>query len=206
MSSSSRSSRRACRRKLASGVSTSRVRFAPKRSRLQLGERIRKLQRAEAAITSGRRFISKDPVRFGGGFNLYGYVHNDPINFFDRTGRGEEAFQDFFNKFWQWFNQLPAPAKGAVAAAAVNAAAPYVAGLCLASPLVLTSADTPIEDTKAPPIPWSGPDTGKQEICDLIPETSGDCKYQCRVSGALIRIPKDAQNDNGCLSTILNPL
>ena len=33
------------------------------------------------------RWTSKDPIRFAGGdTNLYGYVGNDPINFFDPTG------------------------------------------------------------------------------------------------------------------------
>ena len=34
------------------------------------------------------RWISKDPSLFGGQqANLYCYVHNDPVNFIDRTGR-----------------------------------------------------------------------------------------------------------------------
>jgi RHS repeat-associated protein len=33
------------------------------------------------------RFVSKDPILFGGGdTNLYGYVLNDPVNFIDPSG------------------------------------------------------------------------------------------------------------------------
>lgn len=32
------------------------------------------------------RWTSKDPIRFDGGLNLYGYVNGDPVNFVDPTG------------------------------------------------------------------------------------------------------------------------
>jgi RHS repeat-associated protein len=37
--------------------------------------------------TTGR-WTAKDPARFGGGMNLYGYVVDDPINMADPAGRG----------------------------------------------------------------------------------------------------------------------
>jgi hypothetical protein len=53
---------------------------------VQLRERIRKNRRVRVAIASGRRFITKDPIRFDGGYNLYAYANDDPVNFFDPTG------------------------------------------------------------------------------------------------------------------------
>jgi hypothetical protein len=156
---------------------------------VQLRERIRKNRRVRVAIASGRRFITKDPVRFDGGYNLYAYVHNDPVNFFDRTGEGEEAFQDFFNKAWNWFNQLPLPAKGAAgaaAAAAANAAAPYVAGFCLISPLFLTTADTPVDEVP--------PKSGTR--CPRIGTQADACLYLC--PSGMKYWPKPAANDNTC--------
>ncbi len=32
------------------------------------------------------RWLNKDPIKLDGGWNLYGYVGNDPVNFMDQTG------------------------------------------------------------------------------------------------------------------------
>src|SRR4029079_3061321 len=37
------------------------------------------------------RFISKDPIRFQGGSNLYTYASNDPVNSKDPTGLSEQC-------------------------------------------------------------------------------------------------------------------
>ena len=37
------------------------------------------------------RWVSKDPSRFRGGLNLYGYCYGDSINLLDMTGRGPQG-------------------------------------------------------------------------------------------------------------------
>ena len=44
------------------------------------------------------RWISKDPIKFDGGINLYAYVSNDPVNKIDMTGLSEIQFDRANNR------------------------------------------------------------------------------------------------------------
>jgi len=54
------------------------------------------------------RWTAKDPILFeGGDWNLYGYVLQDPVNFFDPDGLapGDKKFGINDAGFWQWWEQ-----------------------------------------------------------------------------------------------------
>jgi len=115
------------------------------------------------------RWISKDPIRFHGGVNLYAYSGSDPVNFIDRTGRGPEVIGGVAGPL------LPvAAAAGAaylgiycalhpdVCGAAINKAADWITDMCKA----------PIEAVK---------DT--DEECYLEAEVNWSCIYYCPKSG-----------------------
>jgi RHS repeat-associated protein len=56
------------------------------------------------------RFISKDPIGFGGGINVFAYVLNNPINKVDPLGLYETLFgQHYFEGAdgWSWYGGWP---------------------------------------------------------------------------------------------------
>ena len=74
--------------KLATGFSTSLSRTAPGFLRCQAANTNGEIGISKYDVVSESCFwVSKDPTRFAGGLNLYGYCYGDPINFRDQTGR-----------------------------------------------------------------------------------------------------------------------
>jgi RHS repeat-associated protein len=53
------------------------------------------------------RWTTKDPIRFGGGQNLYGYVLNDPVNLVDLAGDMPATPDDFMRDSAQGPRQMP---------------------------------------------------------------------------------------------------
>jgi RHS repeat-associated protein len=49
------------------------------------------------------RFLSEDPIAFGGGINFYSYVHNDPVDWIDPWGNARSKAE-----CWRMFNQIKA--------------------------------------------------------------------------------------------------
>ena len=54
------------------------------------------------------RWTNKDPVSFNGGWNLCGYVDNDPVNFIDAEGLSKyDKLFGLPKKFWRWYHRDP---------------------------------------------------------------------------------------------------
>ena len=56
------------------------------------------------------RWLSKDPIGFAGGLNLYVYCHNDPINYIDIFGLGDEGYTSDWDQIWdRWTDNWSMP-------------------------------------------------------------------------------------------------
>jgi len=142
------------------------------------------------------RWTTPDPTRFAGGFNLYGYVDNDPLNFVDRTGRGSESAIDWLDELVDWFKQL-SPGGKAAAVAGANAVAPYAAtyGALVCAGLV-TSSDTPLDRDE--PHTISAPRPTKSRCLD-------ECEAGPVVVEAVCRTITNKQKAAQCWSKVHEP-
>jgi RHS repeat-associated protein len=53
------------------------------------------------------RFLTRDPIDYAGGINLYGYVENNPVNFTDTNGpsKGDRWYGYNDRDFHKWFHR-----------------------------------------------------------------------------------------------------
>ena len=106
------------------------------------------------------RWTSKDPIRFEGGVNLFGYAELDPVNLIDIDGRQAAPPVP-----WWW---IPA------GAAAANPATVGPLLMCVAASFLLTGDSARDEEEDEP-----------SEICRLEYELGNKCVYMCP-SGTVI--------------------
>ena len=113
------------------------------------------------------RWVSKDPIRFDGGENLYGYVSADPVNFIDPTGL---------------FIQGAIPVGAAVAGGAVVGGALILGGgyLCFVYGPCKDWIKDPADATSGPPGTGETPTETPPECPTVIDEGHEDEEPQRR--------------------------
>jgi RHS repeat-associated protein len=119
------------------------------------------------------RWVSKDPIRFAGGMNLYGYGLNDPIDHVDPKGRN----------FSDCLAALEEQAEVCLAAIEDPALWPE----CVEVYLLANQACGPGSDPPQPaPSPAPPNNCPNDEICPLVGAEGGspsDCIYVCESDG-----------------------
>ncbi len=123
-----------------------------------------------------RRWVSKDPIRFGGGQqNIYVYTGDDPVNRTDPTGR-----------------QL---AEGAAVVC------PECAGLAIIGYLLYEGYELICQGDDD--IPESGDQRSQCQFFGQDP-ADGTCIYIC-ADGLVVEVPNGAANDNACGPSVPHP-
>jgi RHS repeat-associated protein len=134
------------------------------------------------------RWVSKDPIRFGGGKNLYQYASGNPVKYVDRTGRA---------------TTMPAPVPvpwgpifgGGFAGAVVAGIPGAIIGAILGAAVTSVPGDTPIDDDGCGPKdrPWPP---------DAPPPAKRDCyKHAANVYEGCV---EDLQRDPDTCTEVAN--
>ena len=53
-----------------------------------------------------KRWISRDPIKYEGGFNLYEYVNGNPMRYVDPSGNGPEEALSALSDFWRYYREV----------------------------------------------------------------------------------------------------
>jgi hypothetical protein len=119
-----------------------------------------------------RRWVSKDPIRFKGGTNLFVYAADDPVNHTDTTGLLLSA-------------QCEAKIEQGCEQGCQNTCGGLLNAACTSSCIFLTEAIEAVSPGSICP-----DESGIFEICTLIYEDTTTCNYLCHDDNSLIPVPK----------------